>query len=190
MTSISKWFRRISTNWVTLSALVIFLIFMVTVLPGQATFAETQAQGGDSPDTSLVYTREKLYAMAEGYGESGRNAYIRARWTFDLIFPFIYTAFLVTSISWLYQKTFPKDSLWQYANLAPVLGMVFDFLENSATTLVFARYPDQTPLIDALAPIFTLIKWLFVGGSFILLFLGFGFLLVRWLRKEINPTQS
>ena len=189
MITISKWLQRISTNWVSISALVIFVIFLVAVLPGQATSAETQAQGGDSPDTSLVYTREKLYAMAEGHGESGRNAYISARWTFDLIFPFVYTAFLVTSISWLCKNTFPKDSLWQFTNIVPILGMVFDFLENSATTLVFARYPDETPVIDALAPIFTFIKWIFVGGSFFLLFLGLGYLFVRWFRKKTNSIQ-
>ena len=186
----SDWFHRISTGWVTLLALVIYLVFMVSVLPEQAAAAEGSAQGGRSPDTSLTYTREDLYSMADNYGEAGRKAYIRARWTFDLIFPLVYTAFLATSISWLFRRSFPETSLWQLVNLIPVLGMIFDFLENSTTTLVFARYPNQTPLVDVLAPTFTLIKWLLVSGSFVTLFLALGILCWRWFRKRFSPAQA
>lgn len=76
------------------------------------------------------------------------------------------------------------------ANLAPLLGMVFDFLENSAASLVLARYPQQTPVVDALAPAFTFIKWVFVGGSFFLLCLGLLLLAWRWLRERLNPARS
>jgi hypothetical protein len=50
--------------------------------------------------------------------------------------------------------------------------MIFDLLENTATSLVMGRYPAQTPVIDWLAPVFTLVKWVFVNGSFILLFVA------------------
>lgn len=190
MWSISNWFRRISTTWVTLLVFGFFLVFMFVVLPGQAANAEIQSQGGDSPDTSLTYSKSELYTMAENYGRDGRIAYIRTRWTFDLIFPFVYTAFLVTSISWLFQKAFPANSPWQLANLAPLVGMIFDFLENTATTLVFSRYPDTTPVVDVLAPLFTLVKWIFVGGSFFLVFLGLGLIFGSWIRRKITPIQS
>ncbi len=190
MKSTSKWLHKISTSWVTLLALVIFLIFVVTVLPGQTAAAEAYAKGNGSPDTSFTYTKEELYRMAERYGEEGREAYIRARWTFDLFFPLVYTAFLVTSTSWLFKRVFPENSPWQLANFVPFLGMIFDFLENSAVTVVLARYPNQTPVVDVLAPVFTLIKWVFVSSSFVLLLLGLGILVGRWLRGKIIPAQS
>jgi len=46
------------------------------------------------------------------------------------------------------------------------------------------RYPDYTPGVDALAPIFTLIKWIFVGGSFALLLIGFAVGAWRWIRDR------
>jgi hypothetical protein len=187
---ISNWLQRISTGWVTLLALLIFLVFTAAVLPGQSAAAEAIAQGAGSPDLSLTYSREDLYTMAEQYGESGRSAYIRARWTFDLVFPLVYTAFLATAISWLFRRALSESSPWQMANLAPLLGMVFDFLENSAASLVLARYPQQTPVVDALAPAFTFIKWVFVGGSFFLLCLGLLLLAWRWLRERLNPARS
>jgi len=179
---ISDWLHRISTEWVALAAVVVFVAFSAVVLPGQAAGAEEYSGEAGSPDTSLFYLAGDLYRMAEAYGERGRAAYVRARWTFDLIFPLVYTLFLVTAISWLYERAFPPGSPWRWANLAPVLGAAFDFLENASTSLVMARYPARTPGVDVLAPVFTFAKWCFVGGSFVLLFLGVGVGLGRWVR--------
>ena len=111
-------------------------------------------------------------SMASSYGEEGRAAYIQARFTFDLIWPLVYGLFLATGISWTFRKAFSEGSRWGLANIAPILGVLFDYLENLSTSLVIARYPDSTPVIDWLAPTFTMLKWLFVGGSFVLLIFG------------------
>ncbi|MGC9350067.1 MAG: hypothetical protein ACP5JG_18145 [Anaerolineae bacterium] len=185
---LSDWLYKVSTGWVTLAAVVLFLLFTALVLPGQAAEAETSTGGAASPDTSLFYTPDELYAMAEAYGPEGRRAYIRARFTFDLIWPLVYLIFLVTTISWIYRRAFGPDSLMQRANLVPIVGALFDYLENTATSLVMARYPARTPVIDLLAPVFTLVKWIFVGGSFVVLVLGFAVAIWRWASKRIHKT--
>jgi hypothetical protein len=112
--------------------------------------------------------------MAEAYGTQGRAAYVRARFTFDLIWPLVYGAFLTTALSWVYARAVESDSSWRLANLAPLVGVLLDYLENLSTSLVMLRYPGRTPVIDTLAPVLTLVKWLFVGGSFVLLLFGAG----------------
>lgn len=181
---ISDWLSQVSTGWVALAGLVIFLLFSALVLPRQSAAAEEVAGGAGSPDTSISYSPADLYQMAEAYGEEGRSAYIRARFTFDVIWPLVYTLFLGTAISWLFGKAFAADSRLQRANLAPVLGALFDYLENVSTSLVMLRYPDQTAVVDVLAPVFTLLKWVFVGGSFVLLSAGVVAVLWHWLRKR------
>jgi hypothetical protein len=183
MNTISVWLHRVSTGLMTLMALAGFLLFSALVLPAQSAHAPGAGDVG-SPDTSLIYTPSDLYRMAEAYGEEGRAAYVRARWTFDVIFPVVYTAFLATAISWLTRRAFAPRSLWQRANLVPVLGALFDYLENSATSLVMQRYPLRTPVIDTLAPLFTFTKWLFVGGSFTLLLVAG--VAVLWRRSEAS----
>ncbi len=150
-----------------LIALVIFLLFTALVLPKQA--ANADAAGAGSPDLSLIYSADDLYRMAEAYGPAGRTDYIRARFTFDLIWPVVYVAFLATAISWLSRQAFRPQSLWQRANLVPVIGTLLDYLENIAAALVIGRYPARTPGVDVLAPVFTFVKWVFVGGSFVIL---------------------
>jgi hypothetical protein len=180
--------HRISSGWVTLAALVVFALFVAFVLPAQS--GEADAEGADvgSPDLSLWYTPAELYRMAEAYGPEGRQAYIRARFTFDVAWPLVYGAFLVTAISWLCARAFKPDSLWQLSNLAPVLGALLDLAENVSTSLVMARYPSRTPVVDALAPVFTLAKWAFVGGSFALLLVGLVAAIWQQVRKTVRPS--
>jgi hypothetical protein len=182
--SLSDWLYRVSTGWVTLAALVIFLLFAALVLPRQAARAEEETGTGRSPDTSLFYTPEELYEMAEAYGPEGRSYYIRARFTFDLIFPLVYLFFLATSVSWIYGRVFAPGTLWRLANLVPVLGALFDFLENTSASLVMARFPDRTPVVDTLAPLFTFVKWIFVGGSFVVLAVGLVVWGLRWIKQR------
>lgn len=183
---ISDWLSRISTGWIVLTALVIFLLFTALVLPQQATKATQETGGAHSPDTSFLYTPDDLYRMAESYGEQGRQAYIRARFTFDLVWPLVYTLFLATATSWVFGRAFAPCSRWQGANLAPLLGALFDYLENLSTSLVMARYPAQTPVVDTLAPLFTALKWGVLGVSFILLVGGIVVAAWRWVRQRIR----
>jgi hypothetical protein len=101
-----------------------------------------------------------------------------------VIWPLVYTMFLSTAISWVYIRAFTLNSRWQRANLAPVLGALFDYLENLSTSLVMLRYPVQTAVVDILAPVFTLVKWIFVNGSFVLLFAGVVVAVWQWNKKR------
>lgn len=187
---ISDWLRRVSTGWVALSALIIFLLFSALVLPQQAIRSEQETDSTVSPDMSFLYSPSDLYRMAESYGEQGRQAYVRARFTFDLVWPLVYTLFLTTAISWVFGRAFAPDSRWHRANLVPLLGALFDYLENLSTSLVMLRYPDQSAVVDLLAPVFTALKWSLLAASFILLLGGIVVAVWRWTKERTRHTQS
>lgn len=181
---LSDWIHRASKGWVTFSALVIFLFFTAFVLPGQTSTSEADYRDAGSPDMSFYYTPDDLYQMADTYGEEGREAYIRARFSFDLIWPLVYALFLSTAISWLYQKAFAQDSAWQRANLVPVLGALLDYLENISASLVMVRYPSPTAVLDMVASIFTMLKWILVVGGFALLLIGVTVGVIKWVKAR------
>ena len=185
---ISIWFYRFSTGKRTFLFLFVFILFTILVLPKQSADAGSYAGDVGSPDLSFFYTPEDLHKMAEAYGEQGRVAYINARFTFDLIWPLIYALYLSTSISWIFKRAFESESHWRWANLAPIMGMAFDYLENVSTAMVMYRYPDPTNFLAAIAPFFTTIKWIFVAGSFGLLFYGSIILVLKTIR-EIRGEQ-
>lgn len=181
--TLSSWLYRVTNGWLALISVVIFMAFTALVLPAQSAKSEVYSGDVGSPDQSFFYTKYDLYAMADAYGPAGRAAYIRARFTFDVLWPVVYTVFLAATITWVYGKAVTPQSRWRYANLSPILGALFDYLENCAAALVMARYPAQTPVVDMLAPVFTSVKWVFVNGSFVLLLVGFGLWLWRYFRQ-------
>ena len=179
---LANWFYKITSDWVTLTAVLVFILFTVLVLPGQSSNSSVSEEIG-TPDLSIYYSAGELYRMAESYGEQGRNEYIRARFTFDLIWPLVYTFFLVTTISVIYMRLLPAENPWRMINLLPVLGMIGDYLENISTSMVMWRYPQATPVVDWMAGIFTTLKWLLIGGSFIGLLVGGVLLLWQIIRR-------
>ena len=184
MERLSEWLYKVSSGWVMLLSLIIFFGFTAVVLPMQA--EETARNAGDagSPDMSFIYSTEDLYSMAEAYGDDGRDAYIRTRFTFDIVWPIVYTLFLCTSISWIFQKVFtPQIWLWRM-NLLPFVAALFDYFENIAASIVMFRYPMQTPILDFLAPVFTFLKWLSMSGAFMVLLLGILFIAWKSLSKS------
>ena len=172
MEELSHRLRKWSPGWVALLTLLVFVVFSATVLPAQAELARQNSAGAGTPDLSFFYTPSQLYSMAEAYGAEGRLEYVRARFTFDVIWPVVYTVFLVATISWLYKNSFPPGSRWQLANLLPLFGALFDFFENSFTSLVMLRYPALTPGVDWLASLSTSLKWILIGASSLALVLG------------------
>ena len=68
----SEWFyQKIRSGWLLFST-VLFIFFLVFVLPAQADQAQTYSAQTGSPDTSLFYSRQQLFDMAEDYGAAGR----------------------------------------------------------------------------------------------------------------------
>lgn len=186
MKHLSDWINKISSGWVTLICLIIFLLFTSLVLPSQAAGAESYSGEIGSPDTSFYYSADQLYQFAEAYGLQGRSAYIQARVTFDLVWPIVYLIFLATAISWAYKRAGREGEFWMRLNLLPVFGLVFDYLENGTTSIVMVRYPDLTPVLPQVAGVLTAIKWLFIGGSFAVLVVRMGMAGWHWVRIKIQ----
>ena len=184
MKLLSAFLYRVSTGPVAGAGLIIFVLFMALVLPGQSEQARAVSGGAGSPDMSFVYSPADLYRMAEAYGAGGRLAYVQARFTFDAVFPLVYTFFLATCITWLCSKALAPASPWLMLNLLPIAGMAFDYAENVTASLVMLRYPLTTPVIDVAAPALTLIKWCLIGGSMLLLAVLAGMALLRRRRTR------
>jgi hypothetical protein len=183
MKRLSNWIYQKSKGWVALCSLLAFTLFSVLVLPSQSLQAETYSGTTGSPDMSLFYSQETLLQMAETYGEAGRQAYVHARFTFDLVFPLVYAFFLTACISWLLNRSLAKGSPWRMLNLLPLGAMLLDFLENICAARVMASYPAPSPLAAAAAVIFTPVKWLLVGSSFTLLIIS-GLMSILKRKKE------
>ena len=177
MKKLSCLFYKLSTGRVVIIAIVVFTAFLIFVMPIFSAKSAEFSNGAASPDTSVFYSGNALYQMAQAYGQAGRESFIDIRWTLDLLFPVVYTAFFIIIISWLLRKTTPLTSKLRLLNLLPLAGFILDLLENSATSLVMLRFPIHAVAAEVLAPVFTPLKWLAILVIILLLIIS----LIRWL---------
>ena len=160
MRRISNYCYQLVNARVMWASSVVFVLFLVFVLPNMAGTLPV------SPDSSFIYSASDIYDMAESYGPEGRAYYIRTRYTFDVVWPIVYLAFLAAGLSALFRSS---GSL---VNLLPFGAVALDFLENIAASVVMHRFPDPAPIAAHVAPVFTFFKWILVALSFAALFVG------------------
>ena len=176
-------------GWMAVAATVLFALFIALVLPAQAEAGSFYTIRYAAPDTSLWYSPGDLYAAAEAWGPEGRAAYVNARVTFDVIWPLVYGAALLTTLAWVWARATAPGSRWRRVALLPVVVVALDYAENICTATVMARYPARTPVLAELAPLFTAGKWLTLSAGFLLLGVGVIVALVaRWRARRRGRT--
>lgn len=158
---------RKSTRNVAVVSVAIFILFMAIVLPRVSTYTATVTNNAPSPDMSLYYSANELFDIAEEYGEEARTTYVILRFTFDIVWPFVYTLFLITAISFFMRKVADKRIL--FLSL-PLFAIALDYLENIVLSIVMISYPNRAVFFATIASPITILKWLFLGVSFVLLF--------------------
>jgi len=132
----------------------------------------------------MIYTADDIYEMADLYGQEGRESYVFMRFTFDLVWPFVYLFFMVTLMAFLL-KGFDENSWLRHLICLPFLGVLFDFLENIFATIVIARFPYKTPIIAELTPVWTLIKWTMLGIGFFTIMILMIVSIIKLFRKQL-----
>ncbi len=161
--------RTVKWIWVMLAS-VGFILFVTLVLPWISDYGTRIIGDVDSPDESFIYSAKDLYAMAKSFGPSGRRNYILLRWTFDVIWPLVYTTFLVLWIAKL--TSYLKGGRWvESLYFLPIAAMILDFIENIGATIVMMRYPSSSGAMAYVTPVATFLKW----G---VIFLSFGMVLI------------
>lgn len=170
---------------VLIISIIIFIAFMIVVLPMVSDYTMEKIGDYASPDMSFFYSASDLYDMADEYGEDGRNAYILMRFTHDLVWPLVYLFFLAAAITWFLKPLMHKTPLI-YLNLLPFIGALFDYLENIGAVIVMARYPSVTPVIAEVTPVFSVIKWSVLGISFVVLFLVIIYRIIRIVKAKVK----
>lgn len=184
---ISSWLYKKSNRLTLVISSVLFMAFMIWVLPAVSATTKEITGSDLSPDTLFFYRPDRLYEIAQIYGEEGRAYYIRTRFTFDIIWPFVYGFFLVTFLSLVFKKLSNHWSKFKSSafNILPLLAVFFDFLENMSAAYVMSIYP-QTSFLAYVSPCFTMVKWLLIYGSFILLFIGLIWLFLSFVLKKLS----
>ncbi|TAK13154.1 MAG: hypothetical protein EPO32_06250 [Anaerolineae bacterium] len=169
------------------NVLIFFLLdalFMFGVMPA-AGARLAAATGGVGPlDLNLYYSGAQAVETLGAMGAEGRALYRTIELALDIVYPVAYTLFFSLLISWLFNKGLSAQSRLRGWNVLPFGGFLFDLLENASIVGMIGLFPAVPPVLASAAGVFTLLKWLFAGGSMALALVG----LVSWLRKRTQKA--
>lgn len=121
-------------------------------------------------DMELFYTPDQAYAFLSAMGEAGRSFELTRIIPLDFLVPFFYALFLSTLISWILKKWLPVDSGWHRINVIPVIGALFDYLENLGIIAMLLAWPMEMYSIAQITMAATLFKFGFsvLAGAVVL----------------------
>ena len=133
-------------------------------------------------DMEVLYTPDQAYAFLAAMGEAGRAFDLTHIIPIDLFVPFFYALFLSTFITWLLHRWLPAGSLWHRLNLVPVIGAVFDYLENLGIIAMLLAWPARLPEIAQFTMASTLLKFSFSALAFLIVAVA----LIGWIVYAIR----
>jgi hypothetical protein len=164
LSKISDRFHTWAKGWLILSIIAAFVL-LVNLPLADPTLVNMSLDG------QFAYTPEQAFSMVASYGDAGRVQMIWIHLA-DFILITLYTAMFCLSISWLFQRGFKRDSKMQRLNLVPLLGGLFDVMENIWILALILAYPAQPEAVAWLSTVFTTGKY--IMGIPIVLLLAVG----------------
>lgn len=146
---------------------IIFGLFITLVLPYFSNLTTRITNSNFSPDTGFFYSPDTFYANMELYGKEGRNFYVLMRWTFDIVWPIVYTSFFLSILVFftnIYEGKTKQKILYM-----PFLAVGFDFIENILATINVSIYPSKSIATIILMQISSTLKWIVILCTSILI---------------------
>lgn len=162
--NLSKRIQGWAKGWLVLSLIAAFII-LVNLPLGDPELISASLDG------RIGYTPEQAYAAISSYGSAGRTQMIWIHLA-DMILITLYTSLFCLSISWLFKRGYQPDSKMQTMNLVPLVGGLFDVMENIWILTMLLIYPTESILVGWLSTVFTTDKYLMGVMIISLLLLG------------------
>jgi hypothetical protein len=170
--------------------LVILLLGYIVFAAFVLRWAESQIKdfsGGTGPlDLVFNYSSDQVYQMLKSYNGEGREFYAIIELTADMVYPIIYSLFLSLLIIFLCKKLYIQDRIIKVAFVVPVIALAADCCENICITVMLLNYPYKLNTVAEAANIFTMIKWVFLMASIMLVLTALLLLIARFIKYKFS----
>ncbi len=123
-----------------------FVVFAGLFFGSSAPFAIPQVEaacGQAPPDVRFTSSASDVSSFLDACGAVGRDAYQSMQMA-DLFYPLVFGLFLATSLALALSRLTPRRQSVLALAALPLVGTVFDYLENVFAWLAMAAYPDPS----------------------------------------------
>ncbi len=188
MKKLAAFVNRISSIPVLIISLLLFMSFILYFLPNHQTKSAKFMNDVGTLDLSFFSTPDKIYQIAEAYGEEGREKYILSKFTIDLAWPFVFTllylVFINLSLGYVHGAKGANLSAFALATLS------FDYIENILAAVVMAAYPVKFDFLTWVLTFTTCFKWTSMGFISTLFFYGFLAVPICFIYRRIKKYKN
>ena len=181
-------------NWRLLAfAAAVFTVFAALLFGSSAPFSirHVQAMCGQPPPDVRFYTSAlDVHGFLIDCGVAGRLAYRNLQLA-DLFYPAVNGVFMASALAVMLARVVRRGSVWLAAAALPLLGAVFDYLENSAAWISLWRYPAESGTAGFMLGIASMAKQTISWTAGLLLIGALAIVAVRGLmrRKDTKPDS-
>ncbi len=168
---LSTFIYRLSNFFSLALITALYAFFLINVMPAQS--VDSQAYAGDwgAPDGHFYYDADELYRELANWDAAGRADYIDFRLSLDIVWAIAYAGFLMILISIALRSAYPANDRRRLWNLAPLLPMFCDYLENALGIVLVANHGLRLDILANFASAVTALKWIsLVAAHAVLLF--------------------
>lgn len=116
-------------------------------------------------DLHFGYGMDTVKQLMEDLGEAGRSYYKDTFYLYDTFYPIAYMLFYTLSLAYMLKKLEIKKAILHLVIVLPVLGMIFDWLENLSIRQILLDYPAISKALLSLSNTATIMKFLLAYTS-------------------------
>ena len=167
--------------------MAVFSLMIMFTIPKVESFASGIPLFDMSP---TGYSYQQAISLLESLGEDGRNVYLFQQLPVDFIYPGLFAISYALLLTWLFAKSFTTNSKIFLLVLVPVLGGLFDYLENIGIIIMINAFPNISQKLVGVVSAFTLLKSAFTAGFYILLLLGIFSFIIRKINKATPSIRT
>jgi len=167
--------------------MAVFSLMIMSTIPKVERFASGIPLFDMSPSG---YSYQQAISLLESLGEDGRNVYLFQQLPIDFIYPGLFAFSYALLLTWLFAKSFATNSKIFFLALVPVLGGLFDYLENIGIIIMINTFPNISRGRVGVVSTFTLLKSAFTTGFYILLLVGIISFIIRKINKPTPPNHT
>jgi hypothetical protein len=155
------------SNWkFILPFFILFCLFTFYVFPSyQSQLVKIVGEQIKPLDTRFSYSLSEVNRLFHDLGTEGRELYATIAGRVDMVYPIVYGALFILVLAYLFKKLSGHKSKLILIALFPILGMLFDYLENFNVLNLLKQYPNINEQQVALCELFTRIKHIVLFGA-------------------------
>jgi hypothetical protein len=175
------------SNWkFILPFFILFLIFPIFLFPyHQELMAKAAGEEIMPLDSRFSYSFNEVKTDFDKLGIEGRKVYRSAIGVVDMLFAVFYGPLFILVLAWLLKRLKGRNSNWILLSLFPLIGILFEYLENFNTLSLLDSYPAITESSVSWGEQMTRLKHIFLMLSVALMpILGIALLVKKFNRNQ------